>query len=108
VRAGAAGIGGEVVGGVDIDGDGIAKTESWGSSLLAELLAHEFCKEGALPSSTPISRSSPKSQRHKNLGELPWGNSLGGVPPLDWLSDLFCQADFEPIFNPADCHQIGP
>jgi hypothetical protein len=90
VWAGAARIGGEAAGGVDmismVDGDGIAKTESWGNSLLAELLAHEFRKQGAPPSSTPISRSSPKSQRHNNLGELPWGNSPG-VPPftIDWL-----------------------
>ena len=84
--AGAAGIGGEAAGGVDINGDGIAKTESWGNSLLAELLAHEFRKQGAPPSLTPISRSFPKSQRHNNLGELPWGNSPG-VPPftIDWL-----------------------
>jgi hypothetical protein len=85
VWAGAAGIGGEAAGGVDIDGDGIAKMESWGNSLLAELLAHEFRKQGAPPSSTPVSRSSPKSQRHNNLGELLWGNSVGGTPLGDLL-----------------------
>jgi hypothetical protein len=57
-----AGIGGETAGGVDIDGDGIAKSESWGSSLPAELLALELRKQGAPPSSTPFSRSSAKSQ----------------------------------------------